>query len=259
MNLKTTRLGPIVLHTAGLGPSIVFLHGTNSDGRSAFGQILDRFTKHFCVNVPDFAGCGLSVMAPGEMSLDTLIAQAREILERSQPPVVLAGHSLGAVVAAAAATASVYPELVGKLVLVSGWANGANRYHKLVFETWAALERDHPRLATRFGLLLAMGPGLNKLGEERVNGIIEGGSQKMLLERIQLDRTVDIQSYLKKITIPTLVVGASLDYLVPSYQSRRIHDLIRGSEYVEIESSHSVFREQPDKISTLIESFIAKN
>src|SRR4051812_14980761 len=89
----------------GNGPGLVLLHGTNSDGRSSFGNIVDRLSKYRSVIIVDYAGCGSSTIPEGELSLNLLVKQVvAVILDSNVGPVDLLGFSLGAVTAAAVAS-----------------------------------------------------------------------------------------------------------------------------------------------------------
>jgi hypothetical protein len=69
--MPTPFQGKTTLETSASGPSssqlsrqdgLVLLHGSNNDGRTCFGPVVDRFTdRRTEINV-DFAGCGASTI-----------------------------------------------------------------------------------------------------------------------------------------------------------------------------------------------------
>ncbi|KNB50842.1 alpha/beta fold hydrolase [Streptomyces caatingaensis] len=239
----------------GQGTGLTLLHGSMSDGASGFGHLVGRFADCRAVVTPDFAGAGNSTIPNGPLSLDLLVAQAVAVIKDSADgPVDLLGTSLGAVVAAA--TAATHPELVRRLVLVAGWASSDDARHQLVFKTWERLLRSDPALATPFGLSLAFSPSfLAGLGGERVSQLANRKFPDATDRRIELGLRIDIRHLVGRITAPTLVVGLTQDYLVPSRHAKAVHTAIPASQYAEIDSGHAVQLEKPDELVHLARGF----
>jgi len=111
---------PLELHTteAGSGPTVVFLHGLDSDSSvwaSAVELLLD---DHRCVLV-DLPGHGESP-APDDASTysrQAVLDQLDHVLDRYPSPVVLVGHSLGGYLGLAHVLTR--PGVLAGLVLVS--------------------------------------------------------------------------------------------------------------------------------------------
>jgi 3-oxoadipate enol-lactonase len=67
----------------------------------------------------------------------------------------------------------------------------------------------------------------------------------------------DVLDSLVRIAIPTLVVAASADRLIPPAATRAIADAVPGARYVEIEGSgHMVVVEQPDALARSLDPFL---
>ncbi|WP_242454644.1 alpha/beta fold hydrolase [Bailinhaonella thermotolerans] len=233
----------------------MLLHGTNSDGQSGFGHLVDRFTDRRTVITPDYAGAGQSTIPDGPLSLDVLVSQVAAVIDDAGGgPVDLLGTSLGAVVSAA--TAAAHPEMIRRLILVAGWVSSDDARHRLVFETWKRLQALDPELSTRFGLSLALSPDfLAGLGPGQVGQLTARRFPAATDRRIDLGLRIDISGLLPKITAPTLVIGLSRDQLVPPYHARALHAAISGSRYEEIDSGHAVQVERPDELIRLARAF----
>ncbi|NEY35728.1 alpha/beta fold hydrolase [Streptomyces sp. PRKS01-65] len=256
MNAVSVAGTSVSYTTAGSGRGLMLLHGTNSDSRSGFGHIVGDLAADRLVITPDYAGCGRSTIPDGDLTLEVLVEQAAAVVRDSGAgPVDLVGTSLGAVVAAA--TAATHPELVRRLVLVSGWADSSDPRHQLVFRTWETLEEEHPELATAFGLSHVLSPGfLSAFDAERVDAIRSRKGPDGNARRIRLGRHVDIRGLLPKISAPTLVVALTHDTLVPPYHSRHLHENIAGSSYTEIASGHAVLIEKPAEFVRVVREFV---
>lgn len=242
--------------TKGSGKGLVLLHGTHADGASAFGQLSPRFSDRRTVVVPDYAGCGASTVPEGELSLDLLVEQVAAVVgSATAQPVDLVGVSLGAVVAAAVAAR--HPGLVRRLVLVAGWVDGTDSRHQLVCETWRRLAAADPELGVRFALSVAFSPPyLSALGTDKLSSLISRAAPDGIGHRIGLCLRADLRDHLSGISAPTLVVGLRHDHLIPVESSRRLHRLIAGSSYAEIDSGHVVTLERPDAFVSQVRDFL---
>jgi pimeloyl-ACP methyl ester carboxylesterase len=243
--------------TVGDGPGLVLVHGTSIDARANFGHVVERFSDRWQVISPDYAGCGDSTLPDGDFELGVLVEQITAAIRHAgNGPVDLVGDSLGAVVAAA--TAASHPELVRKLVLVAGWADSSDPRHQLVFGTWARLTSLDPELANRYVMSLAVDPRfLTSLGHETIAAFLKQPAPPHTRRRIELGRRIDIRQMAREIMAPTLVVRGSHDYLIPGYQTLALHEAIRNSRCMEIDSGHAAFLEKADVLVPLIRTFLA--
>ncbi|WP_024802872.1 alpha/beta fold hydrolase [Nocardia sp. BMG51109] len=241
---------------SGEGPGLVFVHGTSMDGATNFGHMTGQFTDTRTVVVPDYAGSGDTVVPDGAWTLDLLVGQvvaaARAAVDGR---VDLVGFSLGAVIAAAVAAR--HPELVRRLVLVAGWAHSGDARLRLGLQTWARAIDTDPELATAQGPLMAFSPGfLSGLGDAGLAQLRTGDVAPGTRRQIDLDLRIDISDELPLVQAPTLVVGCTLDYLVPVAHSRALHAAIPGSRYVELDSGHMVFAEKPAELAEILRRFV---
>lgn len=108
--------GPaLALRSVGVGPPVVLLHGLCGSHRSWL-PVAERLAAGHHVMVPDLLGFGASPRPPGGYGADDHAFAVAECVERAGPsaPAVVAGHSMGAVVALRMAV--LRPDLVAGVV-----------------------------------------------------------------------------------------------------------------------------------------------
>lgn len=86
------------------GPSVLFLHGVSRNGRD-FAPVFPAFIGSWQVHTLDHRGHGKSGRAPGAYRITDYTRDAAAVVRALPGPVVLFGHSLGAVTTAAVAAA----------------------------------------------------------------------------------------------------------------------------------------------------------
>jgi pimeloyl-ACP methyl ester carboxylesterase len=259
--MPTTTVAGTTVHytTAGAGPALVFVAGTGLPAALNFGHLVDAFTDHRTVVLPDYAGSGETTDPGGPLTVELLAAQIAGAAADASGgrPVDLVGFSLGAVVAAA--VAATRPELIRRLVLVAGWPGPDDARHHLAVDLWARLERTDHDLFNRFLQVIAFSPPfLSAIGPAGVTQLVENGPPITpgMRRHIEVDRQADIRSLLPDITAPTLVIGLTRDYVVPVEQVRRLHQAIAGSQYAEIDTGHVVVFERPEEFVGVVRKFL---
>jgi pimeloyl-ACP methyl ester carboxylesterase len=242
---------------AGAGRGLVLVHGASMDAASNYGHLVERFAEHHTVITPDYAGSGRTTAPAGELTVDLLVEQvAAAATDAATGPVDVVGFSLGAV--AAASLAARQPELVRRLVLVAGWTHSADARLRLGLQTWARVLDLDPELASAQGPLMAFSPGfLSKLGEDGLAQLRSGKSAPGTRRQVDLCLRVDIRDDLPRITAPTLVIGCSLDYLIPVQHARELHQTIPHGRYIELHSGHVVFHENPTGVVAAVHDFLS--
>jgi pimeloyl-ACP methyl ester carboxylesterase len=227
--------------------SATLAEGDRPRGRCRPGH---RRRHHGAVVTPDYAGSGRTTAPDGALTLDLLVQQIVAAIEDAvTAPVDVLGFSLGAVVAAALAARR--PDLVRKLVLVAGRPASDDPRLQLALDAWAGSLTAGSDIASAVGPVPAFSreflSGLGRDGMDRLRSIKpEPGT----LRQIGINRDIDIRDDLRRITAPTLVVGCTRDQLVPVRHSRDLYAAVQHSRYVEIDSGHVVFFEQPAKLTT---------
>ncbi|WP_077800421.1 alpha/beta fold hydrolase [Streptomyces sp. JHA26] len=239
----------------GTGTGLALVHGTGGDA-AGYEHLLKKFDDRRTVITPNYSGSGATKDNGAPLTLDLLAEQVVAAVEDSpaEGPVDLVGWSLGAVVAAKIAADR--PELVRRLVLLTGWASLDER-QRLFFDMWHRLDQlDHETFGRFLQLHGWTDEQLNVLGTKGVEELVSGGIPAGIGRQIALNLTTDITGLLPKITAPTLVIGAKHDRMVPVRHSRELHASIAGSTYVEMEAGHFALFEKPDELAEIINGFI---
>jgi pimeloyl-ACP methyl ester carboxylesterase len=241
--------------TEGSGPALVLVHGAGP-GSVMWDALLDRFTGHRTVILPDLSGSVPAEDDGAPLTIETLAAQVNAVIEDAAAgPADVVGFSLGAPTVAAAA--ALRPDLVRRLVPVAGLAHAGDEYVRQHMTAWLALA-DVPEGFGRFATLTAYSrPFLNRIGHDAVEEAhafmrpTEGR-----LRQLDLVLRLDIRALLPRITAPTLVIGATRDQTIPVENHRELGAAIAGSEYAEMDTGHVVMAERPDEFAKLVRDFL---
>lgn len=202
----------------------------------------------------DERGCGLSDRRVGDVSFTRWVEDLEAVVRAAAPPkpFALLGMSQGASVAIAYATR--YPEDVSHLILYGGFAVGANHAddttYKRAYEAIQALihvgwNEDNPAFRQLFTSRF-----LPEGTDEQIRWFNELCRHTVAAE--QADRLltacadVDVRSLLHDVRVPTLVVHAARDEVVPLERGRELAREIPGAEFVQIESrNHVLLGDEP--------------
>lgn len=237
---------------------LVLVHGTAGSTRAHFGFLFPILAAKQRVVSIDWA----PPAHEGPLEVHTLVEQVAQAIEQIVPErrVVLLGYSLGAVVAAS--LAATHPQLVDRLVLVSGWMK-TDLQQLLRNDVWWALREvsrtsgeDHslreystfcafggPFLATQ--TMEAIEPGLAAMRFD------DFGDAQM-----DLNRRIDIIEQAHQISAPTLVVGCTHDQMVPIRHQKALFGAIEDSRFAEIATGHAVVFERPSELTHYVQRFI---
>ncbi len=92
---------PIAFEQSGTGPNLVLIHGTTA-GKERWAPVLPRFEKQFTVTAIDRRGRGDSGDT-ADYDITREFNDVLAVLDALEPPVILFGHSFGAICAIEAA------------------------------------------------------------------------------------------------------------------------------------------------------------
>jgi pimeloyl-ACP methyl ester carboxylesterase/DNA-binding CsgD family transcriptional regulator len=199
----------------------------------------------------DERGCGMSDWEVGDLSQARWAADLEDIVAAAggSDPVILLGISQGA--APAIELAARHPERVSHLILYGGYSDG-----------W--LLRSDEAGRRRFQAMLDLmehgwgrrNPVFRQLFTSR---FIPGGSDEQLdwfndlclktttphnaVRLLQTRGTVDVRESLGSVRVPTLVLHARDDEVVPLSAGRTLAAGIPGAEFVELDSANHILLE----------------
>jgi pimeloyl-ACP methyl ester carboxylesterase len=241
----------------GSGPVLLLVHGVGP-GSGMWDQLLDRFTDHRTVVLPDLSGSDPAEDDGSPITIEALGAQVNAVIEDTGAgPADVVGFSLGAPTVAAAA--ALRPDLVRRLVPVAGLSHAGDEYIQQHMTLWLDLAGD-PEGFGRFATLTALSRAfLNQIGHDAVEQQHAFmGLNDDRVRQIDLVKRLDIRPLLPRIAAPTLVIGATRDQTIPVENHRELFAGIRGSEYAELDTGHVAMAERPDEFVKLVRDFIER-
>ena len=199
----------------------------------------------------DERGCGMTDWHVGDLSFDRWVSDLHLVADAANArQFVLLGISQGA--ATCVAYASRYPERVSKLVIYGGYVRGAG-------------VRGNAREAREFAAIvelvrLGWGRGHAAFRQVFTSRFIPDGSEEQINWFSELCRKttspeiagdllerrgrIDVTSLLERVTVPTLVLHARDDVVVPLAEGRLIASGIPSAQFVELDSRNHILLEQ---------------
>ncbi|MDP9118257.1 MAG: alpha/beta hydrolase [Actinomycetota bacterium] len=243
-------------------PTIVFGHGLLFSGRMFTAQI-DRLRQtHRCVAI-DWRGQGASPPADGGYDMDTLSLDAVALIESLDVgPVHYVGLSMGGFVGQRVAARR--PDLIRSLILLDTSAEAetpsAVRQDKLlanVFRVAGLGPVRKPVLKLMFGPSFLADPRSEAVIEEWMSQVARNDRGAIRRAVLGVADRAPILAELGAITAPTLVVVGEPDAPTPPGRARTIVAAIAGARLeIVSDSGHSSTIEQPEVLTSLIESFV---
>ncbi|MFF8653072.1 alpha/beta fold hydrolase [Streptomyces huasconensis] len=243
----------------GSGPALVLVHGTGATPEGNWGPVIDTLKDRYTIVAPTLSGSGSTRDAGGPLTVDDLVAQVLGAVDAADVDTFhLAGHSLGATVAAA--TAASRPERIRSLFLHAGWAV-TDPWQEFQFDLWRRLLRVDKDLFSRALQVTAF--GARTLAGRRIEDFEENVAACNALfdadgmaRQSELNVRVDIAGTLGRITAPTLVVSGSQDLIVPPHHQRKLAAAIAGAQFLELECGHALPFEQPELFTRTVTEFV---
>jgi 3-oxoadipate enol-lactonase len=241
----------------GQGPAIVLVNGTGGVDMH-WGSVIAQLAAQRTVVTLDYSGAGETVDDGQPLSLPKLARQVAAVADATGVERFdLVGHSLGAAVAVS--LASERPERIRSLVLVAGFAWGAETRMKLLFELWLELIRSDRAAFMKLLTLTALTPGfissLDTPTIEKIMGdAIAATNWEGIARQVELDLQVDIRAQAPALGCPTLVIGCAHDQIVT--QTRALAESIPGAVYEEINSGHQGYFEGGDAFCAVVDAFL---
>lgn len=152
-------------------------------------------------------------------------------------PPVLVGYSVGAVVAAAVASA--HPLSISRLALIAGWLTPPAKLKSLAL----LLERLQVEAPEHVADVI-QNAAFSAEGWETVRPVLDG----RMTHLFPLAATLDIRAITSSDLPPTMVIGCSHDEVATTLQSKLLFSSLADARYVELDSGHAVVHERPAEI-----------
>lgn len=212
------------------------------------------FERHFSFIRYDERGCGMTQWQVADVSTPRWCEDMEAVIDAAAPagPLTLLGISQGAPTAIAYAVRN--PERVSKLILYgglcTGWKHRGDAAGLRVFEAIIELVRhgwgsDNPNFRQYF--VSRFVPDANPEQLEWLTELCRRTTSAEVAAHLLTARgDVDVRELLPRVRVPTLVVHAARDEIVPIEQSRQLAAGIPGAEFVQVESrNHIVLENEP--------------
>lgn len=231
-----------VVYTAGSGAPLLFLHGAGTATGFAYAA---AWTKSFTVYHPHHPGFGESGDAPRIGSIRDYVLHYLTLIDTlGLDRVNLVGLSMGGWIAATLATTSSH--LLNKLVLVAPAglkvaAHPATDLFRLTPDRFPATLAHDPQVFLKH----LPTPGTPEFLQFLVNNYRESTSWARLAWERNYDP--DLDKWLPRISVPTLLLYGDKDLVVPPQQAREWKKLIPNSKVALIKNAgHLVLDEKPE-------------
>jgi pimeloyl-ACP methyl ester carboxylesterase/DNA-binding CsgD family transcriptional regulator len=220
---------------------------------------LGRFVRY------DERGCGLSDWNRVPLTLDQWVEDLEAVIDAARPtgPLTLLGISQGAATCIRYAVRR--PERVARLVLYGGYAHGAAyrgtaadqvAYRAMVDLARAAWDRDNSTFRQVFTSRFIPEATPEQLAW--FNDLCRKTSTgEVVAELLHARATVDVSDLLGQVRVPTLVLHARRDEVIPVSEGRVLAAGIAGAEFVELDSRNHVLLEHEPAWSRFMDAVAA--
>jgi pimeloyl-ACP methyl ester carboxylesterase/DNA-binding CsgD family transcriptional regulator len=212
---------------------------------------LQFFSAHFHFIRYDERGCGMSEWRATELDVERWTSDLDAVIGAAHPeePMVLLGISQGA--AASIVWAIRHPERVARLILYGGYAHGAylrgtpeaRATYRAIIELaragWGSDNESYRQVFTSRFIPGGTDEQLHWFNELCLKSSTGDIAARLLDARGALD----IESMLPELRVPTLVLHARDDHVVPVSEGRLLASAIPGAEFVELDSRNHILLE----------------
>lgn len=209
-----------------------------------------------------WAGTGFDDAIRPELVRESMDAQLDALLGELPDRFVIAGLSLGAIVAMALALAA--PERVAGMCLVSTNAKAPTPAQREGWQDWIArLDAGEAAEALQESILPALlsadavGEHPELLDRVRKMGRATSSAQLRAQLRMQLTR-VDLLARLAELSMPTLIVSGRDDVICPPHFHTEIASALPRARLVSYDGGHLLPMEKPHEFGRLLSSWRAQ-
>jgi 3-oxoadipate enol-lactonase len=244
------------------GEPLLLIQGLGADSRGWTLQRMSFGRRYRCYAV-DNRGVGGSAGAAHPLSLEQMARDAVAVLDAEG---VDRAHVMGASMGGAIAQiiGVRHARRVRSLVLACTACRNHEWRRELLAEWAAAVERGGMGALGGDGLRWLVGPRLHRRFGVWINftaRILLQASPENFAAQVQaiLDVPDDLRFELALVDVPTLIITGTQDLLTPLGDAEEMHELIPGSELVELRGAgHSLMVEAPSAYNKAVLEFLAR-
>src|SRR5712691_3828889 len=241
---------PVAMRRKGEGDPLLFLHGAGFTGQwLPFHEELARGAD---VLAPEHIGFGGRRFQDWLHGFDDLVLHYEDLRsEKGLEQLDLVGYSLGGWIAAEYAV--FYPERVRKLVLITP---AGLRVPGKPIADMMAMEPEE-----LFGLIFNDPTNMHLVTPdvEDIDTVVQIYEEMTTLARLAWNPRYDprLQRRLRRITCPTLVIGAENDRLIPDEMCDLYTEQLPDARLERVPGTgHALVVEQPEKVARLVLDFL---
>jgi aminoacrylate hydrolase len=250
----------------GKGPPLVGIMGFGLDQRFWASQIPVVTETHEFITF-DNRGIGRSRRpgAPPIASIEDMVDDTVALLDRLEVDSCLVyGTSMGGAIAQHLALE--HPDRVSGLILAVTWARPIEFMRRQHLLARSLIRSGGPELLVESTLVRMFTPAFFEMGAEALDQMVmafmaESGpdvpSTDVLLAQMDAVDKHDVLDRLPSIEVPTLVLGARQDMMVPYLGSEEIAAAIPGAEFVTLETGHGCMIEEMPVYNAAVQGFLA--
>ncbi|MGH2699543.1 MAG: alpha/beta fold hydrolase [Actinomycetota bacterium] len=248
----------------GSGPPLLGIMGFGLDQRFWASQIpVVTETNEFITF--DNRGVGHS-HGPPVATIEDMVEDTLRLLDHLEIERCLVyGISMGGAIAQHLALE--HPERVSGLVLAVTWARPFEFMRRQHLLARALIEAGGPEVLVESTLVRMFTPAFFEMGAEALDQMVKAlladsgpdmPRPEVLLAQVDAVDKHDVIDRLPAISVPTLVIGARTDMMVPYLGSEEIAGAIEGAEFVTLETGHGCMIEEMPAYNAAIQAFLAK-
>jgi pimeloyl-ACP methyl ester carboxylesterase len=245
----------------GDGPAMLCVQGLSADSAAWIGQV-PLWSQHYRTVVFDNRDCGRSTYVEEDYDVGAFAADALALadaigLERFH----LVGQSLGGAIAQEVALRA--PDRILTLTLVvtfagaGAWMRERARLEQLSMAGISDEQRIEEMMLLTLSAAMYEKPGQIAFLKDLNLTYAHRQRRDGFLRQLRASATHEARERLPSLRVPTHVIGAEQDILVPVWRSRELAELIPGARLSVVPGSgHSLNTERPGELAELVHGFV---
>jgi len=251
---------PIAYSDDGQGIPLVLLHAFAAD-RALWQPQIQALSARWRIIAVDLRGFGASGQTNGAaVDIDRYADDVAALLQKAGiGRAVIGGISLGGYISLALAQR--HPGLLRGLLLANTRAGADTDAARAARrDLAAALRRQGSAAVAAFYGDTLFGPTMSESARQTIRAMLRRQHPlAMISALLGMAQRPDRGNFLGRINVPTLIISGTADTLIPSTESRYMHERIRGSVFVDIpQAGHLSNLDKPQAFNDAVQRFMEK-
>ena len=239
MAIAKLQDGYLSYQIRGSGPTIILVL-PQSKGPIGIDLLIDSLSENYTIITYDQRGTGASSASPESMSMETQSSDLLGLITAiGDKKISLICHSTGCGIGLSLVASR--PELVNAMVLAAPWTHGDTHLTGMQNLRIAVAELLNPQQYLHFNHALLFPPAYRRKNQKGFNQLVERASDQPqdaieIKRRLDAILAFDARPLLASIKVPTLVVSANDDQLMPPWFGKQIAAGIDAAKLIEYQS-----------------------